>query len=386
MTALPVLSPGRIAASLALLLFAALAIVSGLDRMSLEAPGLGRLVPSALQAQAARTTASLALARQQPQGVIASARRAVAADPVNPSSTALLGAGYLLNGQPAEAEAAFRVAARFGWREPITQAYWYEAALQASDWARAVDRADALLRTHPGLPARDLVLEPLESTHEGRAALIVRMAGRPTWLVHYLQPENLVSDETVERRSLVLIELAAAGTRLGCQDVAPFVNSMLARGIRRAAERVWTGHCPGARLTGGLADGGFERFGDEAASPFGWRAMLSGDVSVRPVTNSGGGKALQLLNRGSVSRLVLVQALSLEPGLYRLTGKSLPGRIAGSLGCDEPPGLPRLTEGDLAAGGQLLRVPACSHLELGLWVRPGVDDVELDAVVLEKVG
>ena len=42
----------------------------------------------------------------------------------------------LLDGKTADAEAAFRVAARFGWRQPTTQAYWYDAALQAGDWPR----------------------------------------------------------------------------------------------------------------------------------------------------------------------------------------------------------------------------------------------------------
>ena len=117
---------GRIGVSLGLLLFGALAAASGVDRMSLLAPALGRLVPGPLQAQAAS--------------------KAVAADPVDPASTALLGTAYLLTEQPAEAEAAFRIAARFGWRQPATQIYWYEAALQSGDWPRAVDRADALLR------------------------------------------------------------------------------------------------------------------------------------------------------------------------------------------------------------------------------------------------
>ena len=114
---------GRIVASLGLLAFAALAGASGLDRMSLFEPALGRLVPEPLRAQGARSTAALAITRNQPGPALAAARAAVKADPIDPGSTALLGTAYLLNGQLAEAEAAFRVAARFGWRDPATQAY-----------------------------------------------------------------------------------------------------------------------------------------------------------------------------------------------------------------------------------------------------------------------
>ena len=40
----------------------------------------------------------------------------------------------------------------------------------------------------------------------------------------------------------------------------------------------------------------------------------------------------------------------------------------------------------MASGGQLLRVSSCSRLELGLWLRPGAEETELDSVALEKVG
>ena len=158
------------------------------------------------------------------------------------------------------------------------------------------------------------------------------------------------------------------------------------RSARTDAERVWTGHCPSAELTGGLADGGFERFGRAMASPFVWRSNLSGDVVVRPLEKDGGNRAVRLFNRSAVSRLVLRQAVALEPGTYRLTAAASPGRIAASLGCGGPPPVPSLADGDPARGGQVLRVEACSRLELGLWIRPGDGDVELDSVALEKVG
>jgi len=386
MAGLPAAPMGRIAASLALLLFAALAVMSGLDRLGAQAPALTRLVPLPLQSNSVRAAAMQAVLRQQPKTALVYARRAVAADPVDPAPAGLLGAAYLMNGRPQQAEAAFRIAARFGWREPATQVYWYQAALQSGDLALAVDRADALLRTHPDLPARDLLLQPLESTAPGRAALIVRMAGKPEWLAGYLQPDAEMDEATFARRSVVLADLANSGTQLGCSAVAPFVTQALARGARGDAERVWTGHCPGATVAGGLADPGFERFGSDEASPFGWQAGASGDVALRVVGKGGGNRALAMRNGGTVSRLVLSQALSLAPGVYRLTGRVKPNRVAGSIGCGAPPGLPRLGDGDMASGGQLLRVPACTRLELGLWLRPGGDETELDSIALEKVG
>jgi hypothetical protein len=376
---------GRAMASLALLLFAAMALASGLDRMSLQARGASRLIPPVLRAHSARSAAALAITRRQPAQAIASARAAVASDPMDPASSPLLGAAYLLNGDTVRAEAAYRVAARFGWREPSTQLYWYEASMQSGDMPHAVDRIDALLRTRPGFPQSELLLAPLESSPAGRAALIRRLKDRPNWLTIYLQSYKY-GDDVLDRRAVVLTELAAAGTRLGCEAVTPFVDNALERGARRQAESVWLAHCPGASLTEGLADGGFEQFGRVEQSPFGWRPELSGDVTVRAVDKGRGNRVLALRNRGAVSRLVLHQAVSLVPGLYRLSGEVAPGHVSASLGCGGPPGLPRLVEGDIGAGGQLLRVERCSRLELGLWLRPGSDDVELDALQLRKVG
>jgi len=386
MTRGPAVFVGRSAITLFLLGLAGLAMATGLDRMSLQAPALARFTPPAFRAEASRSAARLALVRQQPEAALAEAREAVSADPLHPASTALLGAAYLLDGGAPKAEAAFRVAARFGWREAATQLYWYEAALQSGDLPRAVDRADAILRTRPGFPATVAMLEPLERTPAGRAALIVRMADRPDWLRDYLRPDPALDDEVLERRSVVLTELATAGTSLGCEAVSPFVTGALERGARRQAEAVWTAHCSGSPLSGGLADGGFEQFGNDAGAPFGWRAQPSGDVTLRTFDKGGGNHALQLRNRSSVSRLVLRQSVALEPGTYRLKGEVRPGRVAASLGCEQAPGMPAGVVGDIGGEGQVLTVAACSRLELGLWLRPAPDEIELDTVALEKVG
>ncbi|HYD24915.1 MAG TPA: hypothetical protein VEB68_08955 [Croceibacterium sp.] len=381
----PAAPAGRIAATLSLLAFVALALASGFDRLGLQAPGPGRLVPPALRANSARSAATLALVRQQRGAALAHARAAVAADPVHPASTALLGTARLVDGDLAGAETAFRVAARFGWREPATQLYWYEAALRSGDLPRAAERLDAVLRTRPGFPASEQLLAPVESSAAGRAALIARLRQRPLWLTGYLRTHGQ-SDAIFARRALVLAELARAGSRLGCLPVAPFVEDALERGARREGERAWLAHCPGASLDGGVVDGGFERFGRAGPSPFGWRAELSGDVGIRAFEKRPGDRALAMRNRSAVSRRVLRQAVSLEPGLYRLTGDVARGRVAASLGCGALPPLPTRVEGDIGAGGQLLRVAPCPRLELGLWLRPGGEEVELDSIRLARVG
>ena len=78
----------RLAASAGILGFAALAFASGMDRLSSISPGVARLVPDSVRAQAYRTDARLALAMLEPEKALTAARAAVAADPVIPDSTA----------------------------------------------------------------------------------------------------------------------------------------------------------------------------------------------------------------------------------------------------------------------------------------------------------
>ena len=376
----------RLAATVGILSFAALAFASGMDRLSSLSPGLARLVPEPARAQAERTEARLALAMMKPERAVAAAEAAVAADPVVPDSTALLGTALLLARQFDAAEQAFRVAARFGWREPMTQRYWFEAAIQAGDYESAADRADAMLRAQPRMPEAERLLAPLASTSQGRAALLARMARRPQWLSFYAGSVGDLSDEAIDRRSELLIALAERGTQLGCAETRSFVDGALKRGAREQAEGVWTAHCPGAEPISGLADGGFEQLASPSPSPFGWTARRSGDLSIRMPENSEGGHFLRLRSTASVSRLVLEQALSLSPGRYRLTGMGTAGRFAASLGCDRSPEVPSGVRGDLAAGGQELRVQACERLMLGIWLRPGSSEAELDDLKLERIG
>lgn len=367
--------------SLALAVYGALALASGLDRLSGNVPALERLVPAPFRAQAARSAAELAFARGQRAAMVVAARQAVAHDPVDPGSSSLLGAALLTAGDARGAEQAFRVAARFGWRDVATQAYWFEAAVEGGEMEPAADRLDALLRAKPDLAGGEALLARLEGTPAGRAALRERLARRPGWLPIYLQVSG-VAPATLGRRAQVLVDLANAGTRLGCTAIAPFVTDALAVGARREAEEAWIAHCPGARISGGIADPGFDSFGTDSASPFGWQAPPSGDIVIEPVAGPAGKRSLRLSNSASVSRLMLMQPIALAPGRYRLTAKVAPGRLAASIGCRSQPALPHDVVGDPATGGQVLDVPACDRPALGLWLRPGASAVELDDVAL----
>ena len=151
--------------------FATAAVASGLDRLSRDAPGLERMVPRPFRAQADRSAASTALDRKDDDAALASSRDAVATDPVDPDATASLGSALMQVGRVADAQRTFRIAARFGWRNVQTQAFWYDVALQVGDYEVAAERLDALLRVHPRLVEQVELLTPMESDPAARKVL-----------------------------------------------------------------------------------------------------------------------------------------------------------------------------------------------------------------------
>ena len=132
----------------ALVLYLVLAWGSGLDRSAQQREIDARLVPAPL-----RSGVLFAQARQFIDAGIAGsafapARLALARDPANPAAPALLGAALAGKRDHVAADRAFRVAARLGWREPLTQLYWFQVSLGQNDFINAVLRFDAIARQY----------------------------------------------------------------------------------------------------------------------------------------------------------------------------------------------------------------------------------------------
>ena len=380
----------RLAATACLILYVATVWGSGFDRLSATAPALERLVPGPLRAQANRSAAAIALARGDSGLALEWATQAVRNDPLDPLSASLLGSARQYVSDPQGAEAAFRVAAARGWRDRLTQLYWYDAALGVGDVENAALRADALLRADPQFAAAGPILESLEVSAEGRAALARRLSGNPSWAKTYLKVAADTPDAQVRLKSEIALLASGQAEALGCDNPRPLVTALAERGMRRDAEQLWRAACASdaqAGVEGGITDGGFEQLAAErAASPFGWRKHARGDVFIQSVDGAAGGHALNLRNAASVSRIVLSQAVGLAPGSYRVRAKaSQPGQVAISLDCGAEPHRPDHASGDPAVSGQVVEIGACESQVLGVWLRPGSGDVTLDDLAIEQI-
>lgn len=385
----------RIVLTAGMLAYAGLAWANGMDRLSRSAPTLERLVPPPFRAQANLSAVSVALENGQNDVAVVHANNAVLSDPSNPLALSLLGSTRLLAGDDAGADAAFRVAARGGWRDLITQLYWHDVAANAGDMKLAALRADALLRAHPQIPELFGTLEQLEQSEAGRAALLDRLVLQPDWVSTYFQVADSSKAPELGVKAQMAIGLAANDLPLGCKLPHQLTRILLHNGLRAEAAAVWSASCPDNKLAEfGLADGNFASYAaDRNGQPFGWTPHSTADVSVDPVEVASGNWAIQTSNTSAVSKVVLSQSLGLKPGSYRLranvaaNGRPATGLISASISCNGQPSRPSISPDDLAsAKGQVLTVASCSRPVLSLWLASGTPSaVTIDNVTLTQI-
>ncbi|MFN3516202.1 MAG: hypothetical protein ACK4YM_03465 [Novosphingobium sp.] len=378
------LHPSAMAMLGGVVLYAALALGNGLDRLSATRPQVAQWVPGPLRAEGWRAEAARLLEAGDGAGAAELAKRAVRADPIDPRSTALLGAGQLAERKALQADRAFRVAARFGWRDPLTQIYFMNAGLAAGQPRLAALRLDAVLRQAPFLPVRDMLFARFEATPDGRAALAERLAMRPSWTESYLTRTGDLALPTLQARAAIVASMK--GPDWNCDTVEPLVTKLISKGGIGDAKQLWLAQCPHA--SPGIADPRFTRL-RRNANPvaFEWNLADSGDVALAPGTSEGG-----LLARvsGPASLPIAWQMITPAPGRYRVswtaqTASGAAARGAGlSLSCKRND-RQTLPASDLGKGRFEAIVTidgACPGRYLTLWLAPGTEDVRFDNLAI----
>lgn len=367
--------------------FAALALGNGLDRLSATRPGAAKWVPAPLRAEAWRAEAARLLGAGDGAGASAMAQQAVSADPIDPRSTALLGAGQLADRKAVQADRSFRVAARFGWRDPLTQIYFMNAGFAAGQPRLAALRLDALLRQAPFLPVRDMLFAQFEATPERRAALAERLAMKPSWTEAFLIRSGDLPLPSLQARAEIVGTMK--GQAWNCDTVEPLVIKLIDKGGIADAKQLWLAQCSYA--SPGIADPRFSRL-QRAQNPvaFEWNLAASGDVSITPSANEGG---LLVRVSGPTSLPVAWQMITPAPGRYRLswTAQTAAGGSAKgaglSLSCARND-RQTVAATDLGKGRFEAVVTidgACAGRYLTLWLAPGNEDVRFDDLAISPL-
>ena len=369
------------------LLFAGVAAGNGFDRIATWHPARVATVPALFAAQSLGPRGDAALAARDPATATALGERYVAAAPLDPAATALLGAGRLVGGDAAGADAAFRVAGQLGWRVPVTQRYWLARALQLGDWRVAAQRLDALLRQQPRLVSEAALIDPFEADPSGRAELLARLALRPGWLAYYGNDVEGLPSERLARRAAVLVDLAGAGVVTGCKVAGAPVARLAALGAVAEAQRLWRAQCGGGQ--GLVNDPQFARASlTEAASPFDWAIGANADLDLS-FSSDTGPRLLTVRGPARFTQAVASQLLVLAPGRYRLGWRgAADGGIEAAIGCQRDAATPLAASYAAATGrwqAQITVDAACAGHWLVFALRPGVAAASLGAISLEPL-
>jgi hypothetical protein len=337
--------------------YTALALGSGLDRLSLARPEMAAQVPAPFASQALRSHGAILIGQGQARAALAKGEAAVRDAPLDPGSTALLGIARFRSGDSPGAERAFRIAGQLGWREQFTQTYWMGRALEIGDWRIAAMRLDALLRQQPALLAERRLLDPIETAPAGRAALAERILANPGWLRSYTTALADVPRPVLLLRAQVLGEVAARQGLLGCEAVAPLVEQLVGVAAELEAATLWRQHCPGA-ATSMVYDGRFAAASlEQSRSQFAWFFIGQSDTNLL-LEPAGSGDARRLVVESTAARprQIARQMVLVPPGRYSLswTAQDSSGApsdlIAAALSCTQIPGEWLPARFDAAAG------------------------------------
>ena len=325
----------RVGVLLACLVYAGVALGSGLDRLTAHKADPATEVPALFANKALESRAWAAMGHDDWAGTARIAPDLVSHEPVEPVAVAILGAARDGIGDAKGAEAAFRVAAQMGWRVDLTQRYWIDRSLAAHDYQAAAAHVDALLRQDPSLLTDRDLLDPMERNDAGQQALAMRLVARPDWFGPYLADVSNVPKDILLLRAQVLERAARLGVSGGCKPAAFTAYRLVGFGEAALAARIWRENCPqpgqGLVFDGNFAAATFT----STLTPFDWEFDSNSDVDTAfvPDTRVGphGGKWLTISTSAPATRVVARQFLVVPAGSYRLSWAS-----QGHTGADTP--------------------------------------------------
>lgn len=269
--------------------------------------------------------ALLALAEQQLAAgrldqARASARRLLAAEPLEGRAFGVLAAADAQQGRVDRALVLYTIAARRSPRDLRARAWLTEHYLVAGDYPTALRHIDALLRTSPGLgPALMPLLGRLAADPRFATELARVLERRPPWRVGLLK--TLQRAEDPRAADQVLSALRAAGG-LDAAEFDDWIAYLIRQGRWGEAYGRWAGTLD---LQGGplppVYNGGFEQ--PVSNRGFDWRLSRTPGVSVDFVPDrSARGLTVHAAFRGRPAAGVgLEQPLLLAPGDYRFSAR-----------------------------------------------------------------
>lgn len=262
------------------------------------------------------------------------AERTLAAHPLESAALFLLGQITEWEGDDARARGLMEAAARRSFRQTVAVYQLLLRSLDERDYADALDRADAIMRTAPN-HTRHIVSLLAQAAKDDAARRLVgqRLTENPPWRSAFLSgmPQTVTDARAPLDILLMLKDSPAPPTSA---ELRGYLSFLIRHKFHELAYYTWLQFLTAEDLssTGLLYNGRFER--PLSGLPFDWVIRRGTGVIVRmsPAAGLERGRALVIelghgrIEFGSVSQMTL-----LAPGTYRFTGRLI-GELAGRRG------------------------------------------------------
>ncbi|WP_324808316.1 O-antigen ligase family protein [Sphingomonas sp. LY29] len=333
---------------------------------------------------------------------------ALAEAPLDVRSLSTLALVYEQQGRSAEAATLMGVAARGGWRDPVTQLWVMNRALEISDFDVAAQRADALLRRDLFREQLFPLLRSISTTAVAAQAIATRLSDNPKWRGSFMTTLADLTPAQLAAHEQILISLGRSEAPPTEAEAAAHVGSLVKSGEYRRAFDSWR-RFAGAQSPNrsNVTAGDFKGLenGDlkAGAIPFKWSSggILDASAKLGTPPTSPSGLAIQARARSGATGAVLKQAIVLDPGTYRLTFRAQTDSAAAldgfewSVTCREGKAVPAGAatrspeENGWITVERILHISgACPSQELRLsasGVTPGSIDAWYDDIAITKI-
>jgi hypothetical protein len=248
------------------------------------------------------------------------ARRAIANDPLNAHGFRLLAE---LADTPEQTRLLMNEAVKRSRRESMAVFWLLTDSFARKDFGDVVEKAQVLLRTGSNLAAEAMrYLCELAAIPDARPALVAALAQRPSWRSGFFNtlPNSV---ELAGTPFELMIALKDAGSEIGAQELAPYLNVLVRENLAPYARDVWLQVHPESAQSNALLNNA--AFAEEPSGlPFDWTVKRGANAMMEfaPLGDQEPGRSVRFSFGGGRAQFPeLSQMIVLAPGRYRFSGE-----------------------------------------------------------------
>jgi len=268
------------------------------------------------------------------EAVRTSAKTALMNDPLNARALRILGQLAEADGDDQDAAKFMEAADHLSLHENYASYWLMRKSATEHDYKSAIYYADVLLRTNPQSSAYVVpVLAQISEDKTGASLIKTTLADNPPWRRQFvgLLPQSVTDPRTPLDLLLALRDDSAPPTS---EDIAPYINLLIARNFYGLAYYTWLQFLPPEQLrqAGLLYNGSFEA--TPSGLPFDWKITPGSGVTIDIVPRPDRPDKRALLvdfEYGRVDYHSVSELVMLPPGTYEFKGE-YKGRLVGPRG------------------------------------------------------